>query len=483
MFKISTICLLLLAFSHISNAIYEPIPYPFLETDHIIFLGEPTWGYALREIDSLLVFYYDNQCLSCFQFFSEYTEVAKNLFNAKSAVRLAKTECFDEFAFCNFRGITTFPTIILYRRDKEPLEYKGARTAADLQAWVQRVVDFKYDVIDEEAGLFKNFSTAILVNEKIDAVNQYYADHSTYLAIAQAGSSLKSKLQGNPAVILTQSREVVPLSLSDTVNEITNKAEKLFHHDWSVLMNFDTEYNAKLEDDREIFDAVLFFRTNSFKVFGKENLAFQNVSQEYKHQGYRFFYVNVADNIFGANIGKLFGVTEDSGPTIGVLSKVRRLLKKYKMEDSITRESLTKFIKNQRAGNVKRYYMSAEISKQKPHHFVQEIVGSDYVQMTQSSEKSVFVMTYFPWCVWCKKFDPTWESLAYRLRHSKKISFAKIDVSKNDIPGVDIVEHPTLLFYPQGSAEPILYQSSKYVNDIKNFLNSHIDGLLNDYEL
>jgi len=277
---------------------------------------------------------------------------------------------------------------------------------------------------------------------------------------------------------------VVKLSSGSTVEQIAEEGDKLFHHDWTVLMNLETEYNAKLESDQEIFDVVLFFRTNSFKVSGDNNKAFQKVSEEYRQKGYRFFYVNVAGDIFGENIAKLFGVTEDSEPTVGVLSKVRRVIKKYRMEDKITTESLTKFITEQRAGKIKRYYMSAEVPKQKQNHSVQEIVASNYVEVTGNAGKNVFVMHYFPWCAWCTKFEPTWESLAYRFRHSDKIVFAKIDVSKNDVPEVDVAEHPALLFYPSGSSKEVtLYQSSKYITDIKNFLGNQINGLLDDYEL
>lgn len=75
-------------------------------------------------------------------------------------------------------------------------------------------------------------------------------------------------------------------------------------------------------------------------------------------------------------------------------------------------------------------------------------------------DKYVFVHFYFPWCEWCVKLEPTWNTLAYRMRfHSDKIAIGKTDVSENDVKGFDMSEYPVLIFFKpsEKSLEPADY--------------------------
>jgi len=449
MLKLLLICVL--SFSAVMAE--DEGPYPFAEENHIINIGEPTWDKAIKEFpQGFLMYYYEEFCLPCRQFFPKYVEAAKNLFGTKSNVRLGKVECHDEVKLCNDKGVTSFPTLILHRAGQEPFEYRGPRTTEDLQAWIQRVVDFKYETVDDEETLFQNFTTAILVRDSSAAVDEAYRSLYDEVAIAKPGLNLPGE---SAITIMTQTGQKVSLNQEASAEKIIENVKDILHKRSVALGNLNKQIIAKLKG-KEDFDVVLFFRTKGYKPSGSEAKAFHEAGQSSTLRNSKdkpYVFVNVANDIFGNSIAKYFGLTEESSPRVAMISKKGRVLEKYLLEKEINSANLAEFVNKLSRGEGDRYYMSAEIPETKKGNYVRELVGKNYKEVTQDPQANVLVMTYFPWCEWCVKLDPTWNSLAYRFRNRKDLVIAKIDVSQNDIEGIDATEHPILLFYPSGSSK------------------------------
>lgn len=475
MLKLLLICLLSL------TVVLADDPYPYAEENHVINIGEPTWEKAINEFpQGFLMYYYEEYCLPCRQFFPKYVQAAINLFNANSNVRLGKVECHDEVKLCNDKGVTSFPTLILHRAGQEPFEYRGPRTTEDLQAWIRHVVDFKYDTVNDQAALFKNFSTAILVRDSSAAVDQASRNLHDEVAIVKPGSKLPSQ---SAIAILTQTGEEISINEQATAEEIINNVKDVLHKRKLTFPNLNHETIAKLKGHDD-YDVVLYFRGKGYNPFSDEVSAFEEAGQRFGARNLPFAFVNIANDIFGNSIAKYFGLTEESSPSVGIISKKGRILKKYLLKKEITTDNLVNFVNRYSRGEEDRYYMSAEVPQTKKGHYVRELVGKNYKEVTQDSNVNVLVMTYFPWCEWCVKLDPTWTSLAYRFRNRKDLIIAKIDVSQNDVEGIDATEHPILLFYPKGTGKKMIeYQSNRNVRDIQKFLIEKIPGLVQDIEL
>jgi len=78
-----------------------------------------------------------------------------------------------------------------------------------------------------------------------------------------------------------------------------------------------------------------------------------------------------------------------------------------------------------------------------------------------------FVEFYAPWCGHCKKLTPIWDRLAETLK--KKVTIAKVDVTKNRILGkrFGIQGFPTLIFFSKGKMYK--YRGMRTVEKLKEF--------------
>ena len=48
----------------------------------------------------------------------------------------------------------------------------------------------------------------------------------------------------------------------------------------------------------------------------------------------------------------------------------------------------------------------------------------------------VFIVFHAPWCGHCRKLEPTWRELAEKLKDVETLVVAKIDATRNEVPGV-----------------------------------------------
>ena len=51
------------------------------------------------------------------------------------------------------------------------------------------------------------------------------------------------------------------------------------------------------------------------------------------------------NDILGATLGKMFGITEDSDAAVGVLRKNNNVYEKYLLDGSITKDSISTLVK------------------------------------------------------------------------------------------------------------------------------------------
>ena len=457
--------------------------YPYAEQDNIINIGDPTWQTAINEFPAgLIVHFYEPYCFPCRQFWPELHKSAQDLLSSKSAAKIGKIECHDEIKLCNARGVSAFPTILLHKGEAH-YEYRGPRVAEAFTAWVHKAVDYKYPTADSEEDLFDRSSVVILVKDtNVNNVNEAILGLLDIAEVFVAGSSLKSKLGSNSAVILTQGGQSVTVAPQENGESIRNKVKDLFAQGKAVP-NFSWEMSSQLKDDKN-YDFAVFFRTKSFKSGSDAAQQFDKAAQEFsKANSIIFAYVNVVDDMVGDTVAQLFGVAEDDQPTVGLISKKGKPLQKYKLDGDVTFSSIQKLIQDWQAGSGTRYYMSAEVPDGQTG-YVRELVTKNYNDVTNDPKSNVLVMLYFPWCEPCVKLEPTWKALAYRSRSDKNVVVARIDISQNDVQGYDISDYPVILFYPEGdSKKAVQYTGQTNINGIKNFLFDQVSSLKDQLEL
>lgn len=459
--------------------------YPYQEKDHIINLGEPSWGLANNEFPrGLFVHFYEPYCNPCRQLWPELVEAAGYLATHGSQVKFAKVECHDEVNLCNARKVTAFPTLILYMAGRPEQEYRGSRDASSIQKWISKVVDSSFEVVNDEDTLFSKFSGAVLLKTEGTGVNEAYQNEPYGFEVVKAGAALQSKMEGLPAVFITQREEIIPLSPNDASHTILQRINDAYYSRKIAVPNFNWAMKSKVEGGNENIDYIFFFRTNKFSV-GDASKAFDQAYQEYGNNVFQFVYLNVADDILGHKFGKMFGVGADSNSAVGIISRKNKLNKKYKLNGDITTETLKSFVQAFKSGSAEHYYMSAEAPTEIPRGSVRELVSKNYHDVIADSKLNVFVQFYYPWCEPCIKLEPAWNALAYRFRDAKNVIIAKVNIDENDIEGVELTEFPTLLFYAEGTnRKEIKYtEGQTNIKSLQNFLFTHAPELREDIEL
>merc|ERR1711920_1013759 len=103
------------------------------------------------------------------------------------------------------------------------------------------------------------------------------------------------------------------------------------------------------------------------------------------------------------------------------------------------------------------------------------LVGSTFTEAAQDETKDVLVDFYAPWCGHCRKFEPLYKELAKKLKHVKTLRIDKIDATRNEIEGMQIMAFPTVVLFPAGSSnkEQIQYQGNRQPEDIIRWLHQH----------
>ncbi|XP_041468662.1 thioredoxin domain-containing protein 5-like [Lytechinus variegatus] len=77
-------------------------------------------------------------CGHCRKLAPVWTQLSEKYNTAEdSIVTIAKVDCTVETSLCSDHGVTGYPTLKLYKKDKEPLKYKGKRDLATLEKYIE----------------------------------------------------------------------------------------------------------------------------------------------------------------------------------------------------------------------------------------------------------------------------------------------------------------------------------------------------------
>merc|ERR1739838_357088 len=145
---------------------------------------------------------------------------------------------------------------------------------------------------------------------------------------------------------------------------------------------------------------------------------------------------------------EFFGLTVAYSPTYRVI-KMSENMAKFKPEDDLSAEAVTKFAQGVLSGDVKRHLMSEEVAEGWNAQPVSVLVGKNFKEVAFDSSKKVFVEFYAPWCKHCNDMQAAWQQLALYFKKDPSVVIASIDATRNDLPGLRFVgAYPTLMFFP-----------------------------------
>lgn len=110
--------------------------------------------------------------------------------------------------------------------------------------------------------------------------------------------------------------------------------------------------------------------------------------------------------------------------------------------------------------------------------YVNEHMTNNDIGEAMSSKKPCFVMFYAPWCGYCKKTMPEWDSLANQYKKCKVIK-VNCDEHKELGKKHGVKSYPTIKLLPKGlgsSEGSREYQGNRTMKDFASFLDQHVSA-------
>ncbi|XP_068764448.1 protein disulfide-isomerase A2 [Struthio camelus] len=452
------------------------------EEDGVLVLHEHNFARALREHRLLLVEFYAPWCGHCQALAPQFAQAAAILRNESGELRLAKVDAPAQAALAGEFGITTYPTLKLFRDGNRthPAAYTGRLDAEGIVRWMRRrigpsaallrdaaaaaafissqevaVVGFFKDLRGEAAGAFHE-----LAGELVDVA----------FGVAEAAELFEAYGLAADTVCLfkfDEERADFPLDPARGLDaaELTRfiRVRSL-----ELVMEFSSETSDRIFGAKIPYHMLLFLNKTEAAQLELQG-AFREAAAAFRGE---VLFVLIDVNGYGAGVLPFFGLTPADAPTLRFIKMETN--RKYQMEeDDFSASAVSAFVQAVLDGKVKPRLLSAEPPEDWDTRPVKVLVGKTFEQVAFDETKNVFVKFYAPWCSHCKEMAAAWEELGERYKDHEDIVIAEMDATANELENITIHGYPTLHYFPAGPGRKMIeYKSTRDVETFSKFLEN-----------
>ncbi|XP_062866608.1 protein disulfide-isomerase A2 [Trichomycterus rosablanca] len=452
------------------------------EEKDVLVLHDKNFARALSEYKYLLVEFYAPWCRHCRALEPIFAEVAAQLKNESSSVRLAKVDATEEKELAEEFEVSSFPTLKFFKEGnrKNATEFTGKRNAKGIMQWLQRHM---------------GPSTTLLNNEK-DAQELLDAHDVVVVGFFKDLEGEKAKLFYDLALDIVEINFGITSSL-----ELFQKYE-VQKESLVLFKKFDDGRTDKIlpEDDKLDKDELItFIRANSLELvitFSEENADKIFSSEVHKHlilflnttveshnsllKDYRaaasefkgkvlFVKVDVTEV---SHVLNYFGLSASDAPVLRLVNT--DTVKKYAMaEATINKDTLKTFCQGVLDGTITPDLMSQDAPEDWDKNPVKVLVGKIFEQVVFDETKNVFVEFYAPWCGHCKELAPEWDKLGEKYKDHENIIIAKMDSTANEVESITVQGYPSLKYFPAGAERKVIdYNGNRDLDTFIKFLDN-----------
>ncbi|NXQ31567.1 PDIA2 isomerase, partial [Alaudala cheleensis] len=479
------------------------------EEDNVLVLHEHNFARALSEHQLLLVEFYAPWCGHCQRLAPAFAQAAAELRNESSPARLAKVDATTQTALATEFGITSYPTLKLFRDGNRthPVAYTGRMDSRGIVRWMQRragpsatllqdtdtiaafidsqdlvVVGFFKDLKGEAAQAFFEMAAEMMdmtfgVAEAPELFQAYGLSADT-VCLFKKFDERQTNFPVDPArgldtaeltrLLRAHSLQLVMEFTNETSNEIF--AAKIPHH-MLLFLNKSSPEQLSLQDGFRA--AAGGFRGEVRWPHGRDmEGGFGTPQPQCAPFPAQVLFVVVDVTGHGADVLPFFGMTAADAPTLRLVKMQNN--RKYQMEqDNFSDSAIRTFIQAVLDGKVKPHLLSAEPPEDWDTRPVKVLVGKTFEQVAFDETKNVFVKFYAPWCPHCQAMEAAWEELAERYKDREDIVIAEMDSTANELENITIHGYPTLHYFPAGPGRKMIeYKSSRDVETFSKFLEN-----------
>ncbi|NXW17817.1 PDIA2 isomerase, partial [Circaetus pectoralis] len=478
------------------------------EEDGVLVLHEHNFARALSEHRLLLVEFYAPWCGHCQRLAPAFAQAAATLRSESSLARLGKVDATAQAALANEFGITSYPTLKLFRDGNRthPLAYTGQMDAKGIVRWMRRragpsatllqdadtaaafissqdlvVVGFFKDLGGEAAQAFYEVAGEMVdvpfgVAEAAELFQAYGLSADTVCLFKKVrvcqgvGGGHRGpppSPHGPPPWQFDEGRTDFPVDPARGL-DAAELTQLLRVHSLELVMEFTNETSDQIFSAKIPHHMLLFLNKSSSAQLTLRD-GFRVAAGTFRG---KVLFVVVDVTGYGADVLPFFGLTPADAPTLRLVKMENN--RKYRMDqDTFSDTAIRTFVQAVLDGKVKPHLMSAEPPEDWDTRPVKVLVGKTFEQVAFDETKNVFVKFYAPWCSHCQAMAAAWEELGERYKDHEDIVIAELDAMANELENITIKGFPTLHYFPAGPGRKMVeYKSARDVETFSKFLEN-----------
>ncbi|XP_074775455.1 protein disulfide-isomerase A2 isoform X1 [Athene noctua] len=453
------------------------------EEASVLVLHEHNFDRALNEHRLLLVEFYAPWCGHCQRLAPTFARAAAVLRNESSLARLGKVDATAQVALANEFGITSYPTLKLFRDGNRthPLAYTGRMDVEGIVRWMQRRASPSATLLQDAdaADAFVSSQDLVVVGFFKDlegeAAQVFYEVASEMVdvpfGVAKAAELFQAYgLSADTVCLFKKSEEGrtdIPMDPARGL-DAAELTRLLRVHSLELVMEFTNETSDEIFSAKIPHHMLLFLNKSSSAQLALRD-GFRAAAGAFRGE---VLFVVVDVTGFGADVLPFFGLTPADAPTLRLVKMENN--RKYRMDqDTFSEAAIGTFIRAVLDGKVKPHLMSAEPPEDWDTRPVKVLVGKTFEQVAFDETKNVFVKFYAPWCSHCQAMAAAWEALGERYKDHEDIVIAELDSTANELENITISGFPTLHYFPAGPGRKVIeYKSARDVETFSKFLEN-----------
>ena len=104
------------------------------------------------------------------------------------------------------------------------------------------------------------------------------------------------------------------------------------------------------------------------------------------------------------------------------------------------------------------------------------VVGDTFDALVNTSGVDVLLQIYAPWCGHCKKLEPEYLQLGARFADVESVVIAKMDGTRNEVPGLEYDGFPTLYLFTASNRQIAVGDDVELsVEALSQFVQAHAE--------
>lgn len=452
----------------------ENEPEVELTNPNITHLTQSNFTSFIQSNVAVLTVFYAPWCGHCVRFAPTFSALADYYAEKSPHIKLAAVNSPSNEQLSTTENIHGYPTIKLYFNNSVYI-YEGDRIKDKIIAFINKKIN----------GAFTTFTS-------VNDINNFYQDKqllvistiqndnnlNIYERVAKANDLIDFVHCISIECVEYYKHEIVFLRKFDEelvayTGEIAYNALDKFIETYCVeLAGMINEFTADLIFDRSKV-VLMYFRSSDNETQCAMDKMLKDIAKEYRDVMY-FMTSDIKGSSLYENVRDFFYLQEKDLPQIQIVNITNdEKFDFYIMEyDDITKENVIKFVNDFFNMKLIKEPRSESLPEESEHEMYLTLVGRNFKDLVIRNDKHVMVLFLGRGCGdVCGLVKDLWGVLAEKYRDSEDVTYAVMDLTLNEVRGIQIEKYPTIAVYTKhNKQQPQIYNGDYRIIHIEGWM-------------